>query len=56
MTPAGLLHSEICGSKPAYGSPQHIAVMLTAPRSISLLAASFFGSQCQGIPLALFVA
>ena len=30
--------------------------LLTAPRSISLLAASFFGSQCQGIPLALFVA
>ena len=26
MTPDGLLHSEICGSKPAYGSPQHIAV------------------------------
>ena len=26
MTPAGLLHSEICGSKPTYGSPQLIAV------------------------------
>ena len=26
MTPAGLLHSEICGSQPTYGSPQLIAV------------------------------
>ena len=29
---------------------------LTAPHSLSQLVASFFGSQCQGIPLALFVA
>ena len=29
---------------------------LTAPRGLSQLVASFFGSQCQGIPLALFVA
>ena len=28
----------------------------TAPRSLSQLIASFIGSQCQGIPLALFVA
>ena len=26
MTPVGLLHSEICGSMPTYGSPQLIAV------------------------------
>ena len=26
MTPDGLLHSDICGSMPAYGSPQHFAV------------------------------
>ena len=26
MTPGGLLHSEICGSMPTYGSPQLIAV------------------------------
>ena len=26
-----------------------------APRSLSQLIASFFGSQCQGIPLALFL-
>ena len=26
MTPDGLLHSEICGSMPTYGSPQLIAV------------------------------
>ena len=26
LQPAGLLHSEIHGSKPAYGSPRHIAV------------------------------
>ena len=26
LQPAGLLHSEISGSKPAYGSPEHIAV------------------------------
>ena len=30
--------------------------VLTAPRSISVLAPSFIGSQCQGIPLALFLA
>ena len=30
--------------------------LLTAPRGVSALAPSFFGSQCQGIPLALFVA
>ena len=30
--------------------------LLTAPRGFSQFAASFFGSQCQGIPLALFVA
>ena len=30
--------------------------LLTTPHSISLLAASFIGSQCQGIPLAPFVA
>ena len=30
--------------------------LFTTPRSISLLTASFFGSWCQGIPLALFVA
>ena len=30
--------------------------LLTAPRSFSQFVASFFGSQCQGIPLALFVA
>ena len=30
--------------------------LLTAPRSLSQLVASFIGSQCQGIPLALFVA
>ena len=29
---------------------------LTAPHGLSQLVASFFGSQCQGIPLALFVA
>ena len=29
---------------------------LTAPRGLSQFVASFFGSQCQGIPLALFVA
>ena len=29
---------------------------LTAPRSLSQFVASFFGSWCQGIPLALFVA
>ena len=29
---------------------------LTAPRSLSQLVTSFFGSRCQGIPLALFVA
>ena len=29
--------------------------LLTAPRSFSQLVTSFFGSQCQGIPLALFV-
>ena len=26
MTPDGLLHSDICGSMPAYGYPQHFAV------------------------------
>ena len=30
--------------------------LFTTPRSISLLTASFIGSWCQGIPLALFVA
>ena len=30
--------------------------LLSAPRGISLIAASFVGSWCQGIPLALFVA
>ena len=30
--------------------------LLSATRGISLIAASFFGSWCQGIPLALFVA
>ena len=30
--------------------------LLTTPRSFSQLVASFFGSWCQGIPLALFVA
>ena len=30
--------------------------LLTAPRGISVLAPSFIGSQCQGIPLVLFVA
>ena len=30
--------------------------LLATPRSVSPLVASFFGSQCQGIPLALFVA
>jgi hypothetical protein len=30
--------------------------LLTAPHSLSQLVASFIGSQCQGIPLALFVA
>ena len=29
---------------------------LTAPRSLSQLVTSFFGSRCQGIPLVLFVA
>ena len=30
--------------------------LLTAPRSLSQLVTSFFGSRCQGIPLVLFVA
>ena len=30
--------------------------LLTAPRGFSQFVASFFGSWCQGIPLALFVA
>ena len=30
--------------------------LLSPPRSISLIAASFIGSRCQGIPLAPFVA
>ena len=30
--------------------------LLSAPRGISLIAASFVGSWCQGIPLVLFVA
>ena len=30
--------------------------LLATPRSVSPLVASFFGSQCQGIPLALFIA
>ena len=30
--------------------------LLSAPRGLSQIAASFVGSWCQGIPLALFVA
>ena len=37
-----------------FGYPR-IYRLLTAPRGFSQLTASFFGSQCQGIPLALFV-
>ncbi len=38
-----------------FGHPR-ILRLLTAPRGFSQLVASFFGSQCQGIPLAPFVA
>ena len=44
----------ICRVAP-FGYPR-IYRLLTAPRGFSQLTASFFGSQCQGIPLALFVA
>ncbi len=40
------------------GSPIRISTdlcVLTAPRSISLLVASFIGCWCQGIPCALFL-
>ena len=38
-----------------FGYPR-IYRSFTAPRGFSQLATSFFGSQCQGIPLALFLA
>ena len=38
-----------------FGNPR-IYRLFTAPRGLSQLATSFFGSQCQGIPLALFLA
>ena len=38
-----------------FGNPR-IYRLLTAPRGLSQFVASFFGSQCQGIPLVLFVA
>ena len=38
-----------------FGNPR-ILRLFTAPRGLSQLATSFFGSQCQGIPLALFLA
>ena len=38
-----------------FGNPR-IYRSLTAPRGLSQLVTSFFGSRCQGIPLVLFVA
>ena len=38
-----------------FGNPRVIR-LLSPNRGFSQIAASFFGSQCQGIPLALFVA
>ena len=38
-----------------FGYPR-VMCLLSANRGFSQIAASFFGSQCQGIPLALFLA
>ena len=38
-----------------FGNPR-IKCLLSANRGLSQIAASFIGSQCQGIPLALFLA
>ena len=58
MTPAGLLHSDTCGSKPAYGSPQLFAVCcvllrLLVPRhspcALCSLTMCFFWFSCSEI-------
>jgi hypothetical protein len=38
-----------------FGNPR-VKRLLSTNRGLSQIAASFFGSQCQGIPLALFLA
>ena len=49
----------VTGLDPLPGFPIRISTdhsLLSAPRGFSQIAASFIGSQCQGIPLALFLA
>ena len=53
------IHHTVTGLAPSrvspFGNPR-IKCLLSANRGFSQIAASFFGSQCQGIPLALFLA
>ena len=53
------IHHTVTGLAPGRVSPfgyPRIKCLLSANRGFSQIAASFIGSQCQGIPLALFLA